>query len=180
MTDSQNQGALTDAGKIIERFGGIRPMASKMAVPVTTVQGWKKRDIIPENRREDVLKAAVVNNIDLSDLIDKKAANENTGSFGEAVSAAAAAVPARPRAGPEAKAAVPDDENGEIYDDTQLKTWIKSAQVRAVRTSMLVSVPVTALVTAAVIFILFPGQQRLTRLEQEVEQQKAYEKNVMP
>ena len=26
MSDSQNQGALRDAGKIIERFGGIRPM----------------------------------------------------------------------------------------------------------------------------------------------------------
>jgi hypothetical protein len=183
MTDTQDQGALTDAAKIIERFGGIRPMASKMAVPVTTVQGWKKRDIIPENRREDVLKAAVVNNIDLSDLIDKKPANENTGSFGEAVSAVTGAAPsasARPRAGPEAKAAAPDDESAEIYDDTQLKTWIKSAQARAVRTSMLVSVPVTALVTAAVIFVLFPGQQRLTQLEREVEQQQAYEKNLMP
>ncbi len=182
MTDSQNQGALTEAGKIIERFGGIRPMASKMAVPVTTVQGWKKRDIIPENRREDVLKAAVVNNIDLSDLIDKKPANENTGSFGETASGAVPSSPpvsVRPRADTEAKAAPADDE-GDLYDDTQLKTWIKTAQVRAVRTSMLISVPVTALVTAAVIFVLFPGQARLARLEREVEQQQAYEKNLMP
>jgi hypothetical protein len=43
---------------IIDRFGGIRPMATKLAVPVTTVQGWKKRGIIPQVRHADILTAA--------------------------------------------------------------------------------------------------------------------------
>ncbi len=60
--------SLKNASAIIERFGGIRPMAAKVGAPVTTVQGWKKRDVIPGSRRDDVLKAANENNIDISDL----------------------------------------------------------------------------------------------------------------
>ena len=60
--------SLPNARKIIARFGGIRPMATKLDAPVTTVQGWKKRDVIPAGRREEVLKAAKEHNIDLSDL----------------------------------------------------------------------------------------------------------------
>ncbi len=56
------------AEAIIERFGGIRPMAGKMGVPVTTVQGWKKRNLIPGNRRRDVLSAAEKHGVDLSGL----------------------------------------------------------------------------------------------------------------
>jgi len=44
--------------RIIERFGGIRPMAAKLDTPVTTVQGWKKRGIIPLTRHPDILAAA--------------------------------------------------------------------------------------------------------------------------
>jgi hypothetical protein len=43
---------------VIQRFGGIRPMAQKLGVPVSTVQGWKERGAIPANRREEVLAAA--------------------------------------------------------------------------------------------------------------------------
>jgi hypothetical protein len=51
------------AESIIDRFGGIRPMATKLAVPVTTVQGWKKRGIIPQVRHADILAAAARENI---------------------------------------------------------------------------------------------------------------------
>lgn len=76
MTDSNDQDIIDNAEGIIERFGGIRPMAGKMNVPVTTVQGWKKRNVIPGNRRREVMEAARSNNIDLSGLIEG-AANEN-------------------------------------------------------------------------------------------------------
>ncbi|MBK9586484.1 MAG: hypothetical protein KA099_07580 [Alphaproteobacteria bacterium] len=69
MTEPNKSESIKNAEKIIERFGGIRPMASKIGVPVTTVQGWKKRDAIPENRLQDILSAANQNGIDLSDLI---------------------------------------------------------------------------------------------------------------
>ncbi|MEI8395422.1 MAG: mitofilin family membrane protein [Rhodospirillaceae bacterium] len=44
--------------RLIQRFGGIRPMANKLEVPVTTVQGWKKRGAIPAARLNDVCDAA--------------------------------------------------------------------------------------------------------------------------
>jgi hypothetical protein len=44
--------------RIIDSFGGIRPMATKLSAPVTTVQGWKKRGIIPQARHADILAAA--------------------------------------------------------------------------------------------------------------------------
>jgi NAD(P)H-hydrate epimerase len=50
--------------KIIQRFGGIRPMARILTraagrrVPPTTVQGWAQRGIIPASRQGDVLAAA--------------------------------------------------------------------------------------------------------------------------
>lgn len=70
--------ALHNAAQIIERFGGIRPMAAKIDTPVTTVQGWKKRDVIPGARREQILSAAADNNIDLSDLTNgAPIANQN-------------------------------------------------------------------------------------------------------
>lgn len=168
MTDSQNQGALRDAGRIIERFGGIRPMASKMAVPVTTVQGWKKRDIIPENRREDVLRAAVVNNIDLSDLIEKQpAANENTGAP-SAQGAGETSAPL-PLDAPLRRPAEPDN-TPEVYDDSQLMAWIKRAEKRAVQKTALVAV---FLLSMLMIFVLFPGQRHIAQLEQQIRADEA-------
>ena len=60
---------LYNASEIIERFGGIRPMAAKIDTPVTTVQGWKKRDVIPAARRESILKAALDNDVNITDLV---------------------------------------------------------------------------------------------------------------
>jgi hypothetical protein len=78
MTDRQDQQALEDAEEIIRRFGGIRPMSHKIGIPVTTIQGWKKRNVIPGNRRNAVLAAAQNNNIDLSDILEHGIANENS------------------------------------------------------------------------------------------------------
>ncbi|MBP2295649.1 COG4223 family protein [Azospirillum rugosum] len=53
--------------RIIERFGGIRPMAHKLDIPVTTVQGWKKRGAIPLNRHADLRAAAAKHRIVLDE-----------------------------------------------------------------------------------------------------------------
>ncbi|HEY0837571.1 MAG TPA: hypothetical protein VGE72_26895, partial [Azospirillum sp.] len=53
--------------RIIERFGGIRPMAHKLDMPVTTVQGWKKRGAIPLSRHADLRAAAVKHGITLDE-----------------------------------------------------------------------------------------------------------------
>jgi hypothetical protein len=54
MADAQDH----PAGGIIDAFGGIRPMASKLDVPVSTVQGWKQRDSIPGARMDAIRSAA--------------------------------------------------------------------------------------------------------------------------
>lgn len=51
--------------EIIERFGGIRPMAAKLGVAVTTVQGWKERGHIPEGRLPQIIVAAAEIGVDL-------------------------------------------------------------------------------------------------------------------
>jgi len=53
--------------RIIERFGGIRPMAHKLDIPVTTVQGWKKRGAIPLARHADLRTAAAKHAIQLDE-----------------------------------------------------------------------------------------------------------------
>ncbi|MBK1697029.1 uroporphyrinogen-III synthase [Rhodovibrio salinarum] len=59
--DPSNNRALA----VIQRFGGIRPMATKLGVAVSTVQGWKNRGAIPESRHDEILAAAHANNINL-------------------------------------------------------------------------------------------------------------------
>ena len=58
--------------ELIRQFGGIRPMAAKLSVPVTTVQGWKSRGRIPMNRRQAILEAARSHNIDLSNIAKRE------------------------------------------------------------------------------------------------------------
>lgn len=71
MTHSQDAtgGTIGRAGEIINRFGGIRPMSAKTGIPVTTIQGWKQRDAIPANRRNELIDAANQHGINLSDML---------------------------------------------------------------------------------------------------------------
>ena len=65
---SSDQGSLAKASeRLIQRFGGIRPMANKLEVPVTTVQGWKKRGAIPATRIADLRLAAQRHGIKLDE-----------------------------------------------------------------------------------------------------------------
>jgi uroporphyrinogen-III synthase len=77
MTQTQNSDTLGNAEEIIERFGGIRPMSTKTNIPVTTIQGWKKRGAIPASRRDDLLNAARSHDVKLEDLVGKTGAPAN-------------------------------------------------------------------------------------------------------
>ena len=79
-----------DATAVVERFGGIRPMATKLGVPVTTVQGWKARGHIPENRFEAVRSAAAAHGVDLS----------SRGDSGDSTTAGTPAEPVEPSDAP--------------------------------------------------------------------------------
>ena len=76
---SRKKAGIKNASEIIERFGGIRPMAGKIDVAVTTVQGWKKRNTIPGARRKMILEAAQAHDIDLSDIL-AEASNDDQAS----------------------------------------------------------------------------------------------------
>ncbi len=43
---------------VIRKFGGIRPMAGKLEIAFTTVQGWKQRGHIPPSHHRRILDAA--------------------------------------------------------------------------------------------------------------------------
>jgi uroporphyrinogen-III synthase len=47
-----------NADLVIDGFGGLRPLAQRLGITASTVQGWKKRGTIPEARVESVLDAA--------------------------------------------------------------------------------------------------------------------------
>jgi hypothetical protein len=66
-------GGLNNVDKIIDQFGGMRPMARKVDVAVSTIQGWKKRDHIPSDRVAEVMSAARKYDVQISGV-----ANENT------------------------------------------------------------------------------------------------------
>ncbi|MCK6417621.1 MAG: hypothetical protein L6Q57_01615 [Alphaproteobacteria bacterium] len=58
-----------DVPALIEQFGGLRPMATKTGIPVTTIQGWKKRNAIPENRFVTLREAANQHGIALDEFL---------------------------------------------------------------------------------------------------------------
>lgn len=169
MTDEnvQDVGAIANAGDVIERFGGIRPMAAKMSVPVTTVQGWKKRNVIPGNRRNDVIRAAEANNINIADILEKGAANENGNTyesvFGSAMTAAA-------RSGDTFKheqAVAAGRMTMEQEEILALK--LKNFERRAVQKSVLASTILIVLTAAFASFLLWPSKARIDMHEQRLE-----------
>jgi hypothetical protein len=68
MSENSNS-VIGNASEIIERFGGIRPMSTKTGIPVTTIQGWKQRNAIPANRRNELIDAANQHGIMLGRLL---------------------------------------------------------------------------------------------------------------
>jgi len=62
-------GSTTPARQVIAAFGGIRPTAGKLDVPVSTVQGWKERGVIPESRHGEIRAAASAHGIALDDAV---------------------------------------------------------------------------------------------------------------
>ena len=90
------------AAPLIKQFGGIRPMANKLGVPVSTVQGWKQRDAIPASRLPEIEAAAKANAIVLEALIEAEQGDVSDADTAEARDTsggepAAPAVAAQPR-----------------------------------------------------------------------------------
>lgn len=68
------------AQPVIDAFGGLRPLANRLDITASTVQGWKKRGMIPEARADAVLAAAREDGIDISAFLtegQKRMTSEN-------------------------------------------------------------------------------------------------------
>jgi hypothetical protein len=175
--------AIENASEVIERFGGIRPMAKKIEVAVTTIQGWKKRDVIPGARRDLVVEAASRYNVDLSDILngtpgDQGIANENRQGTGAHVPRSLPQAPAAESTAPpvqappviraESPARVRDaqhDTGAEILAGLDQK--LLEVEKRAVRKSMRVDVLVIFVVACA--FAAFTAWLKPWSLQQDVQ-----------
>ncbi|MBL1148434.1 MAG: hypothetical protein HND56_00340 [Pseudomonadota bacterium] len=69
------------AEEIINRFGGIRPLAKKMGLTPSTVQGWKQRDSIPDNRLEQLTALAEDEGIDIYESAAEQQSGNETGNM---------------------------------------------------------------------------------------------------
>lgn len=147
---------IDNAEEVIERFGGIRPMATKMDVPVTTVQGWKKRNVIPGNRRGDVMNAAARNNIDVSDLLGAAPANGNDRPV-ERIRALQDGTPL-PRS------------VKEWNDHEELMAAIKTSQQKAITTSVWMAAALIIVAIGAGLFLLWPqAEEKIAAQGQQIE-----------
>ena len=200
MSKSDKQ-ALNNAGKIIERFGGIRPMAAKIDTPVTTVQGWKKRDVIPGTRRDQILAAASDNNIDLSDLSDgKDIANQNGQPAIETKTPVAiptvksgedAPSPSTPSS---STPSTPSTTQSQSQSHAELMAAIEQSGRKTMIGSVWIATGLILLTGAVAAFLLWPGvkksaqkieeqSQKLTSLETEVEdvnERASFYKSIVP
>lgn len=82
--------------KLINRFGGMRPMSRKIDVTVSTIQGWKKRDFIPADRLDNIVRAARTHGISLKGF-DISNAQDDTESTSATTTQSA---PERPSSSP--------------------------------------------------------------------------------
>lgn len=164
--------ALKNASAIIERFGGIRPMAAKIGAPVTTVQGWKKRDVIPGARRGDVIKAANDNGIDIADLLDGSASVASPSPFMTPSSAAPAGDEPRITIEPIIKPQVkPMPSSFQSKIDTtheELMSAIALGQKKAVNASLWSTAIFVVLVGAGVAFVAWPSAKKIEKHEAQL------------
>ena len=97
--DDSEAPPLGSAQAVINAFGGIRPAATKLGLAVSTVQGWKERNAIPEARHGQIRAAAAAHGIDLDQLPETPAAEPEILSPSTAVEPVPLATPQASPAG---------------------------------------------------------------------------------
>jgi hypothetical protein len=164
------------ATKVIEKFGGIRPMAQKLDVPVTTVQGWKKRNNIPENRVDQILKAAKEHNISLDNLT---ASNANTNDKDAASNTGASVRPEKKADSPvEASLKDKDGRMEQMYEGEEAVAFAKNMHTRNMRNGLLGGTAlVVSLIALAGVYFATPEQTNngaeqdaLAQFEQQLDE----------
>jgi len=164
---SKDDSVIPNAAAIIEKFGGIRPMAAKTGVPVTTVQGWKKRNVIPSNRRDDIARAAASHDIQLGALLGNPPVNQNPipAFTPPPVANKPFSAVLNETTKTQTKAQETKHDNAVrsgMATDEILKS-IKKSETRAVQKSSLVSILVITGITAFTGFMLWPAQHDIAQ-----------------
>lgn len=152
--------AIHNAEAVIERFGGIRPMAAKTNIPVTTVQGWKKRNTIPGNRRSDVVNAARVHGVRLDDLLTQPGAPV----------AATSPMPVAPPA-PISNPVPPPQQAPSLTREAMMKEIQKSqneAEARAIRKSVVACAALLGVFAVIGGMVVAVGKQKIQIQEQQI------------
>lgn len=177
--------SLKNASVIIERFGGIRPMAAKVGAPVTTVQGWKKRDVIPGSRRDDVLRAANENNIDIKDLLQSNApssaifipqnikeddAQESSFADGSERNDDDVKITVEPLKRPQPKPLPASFSTPVDSTHEELMAAIALGQKKAMRNSFITMLMFTAVLGGAGAFLLWPSAKKIQQHEGQIAQ----------
>lgn len=122
MSDSDSNGAPVDpalhpAQAVIQVFGGIRPMAHKLGIAVSTVQGWKERGTIPRSRHGEIQAAAASAGLALDPAL-LAASDQTQAPTIEGVGAPVAEPPA------EAPAAADDPAPQALHPDRRPPGWL--------------------------------------------------------
>ncbi len=166
---------IENAHDIIEAFGGIRPMATKTGIAVTTVQGWKKRNVIPGTRRDALLVAAKEHNVDLQSFLDdapKVVIQENEGVEAEQDSDSIVEFDIPSSLNVKAEQRVTDSSPIPASSYTELSV---ESERRAITKSVAIAACLLLLVLGAFAVVLWPKYEelgereaRLNSLEQEL------------
>lgn len=181
---SKSNKNIENAEEIIERFGGIRPMAHKIDVPVTTVQGWKKRNVIPGTRRALIMEAANANNIDLSDVLDGPSAKpvSDVREFPRRDIPMAGAAPSNDKGSAVEKTEIRAEKYEPlegIGSSSDIMAEIEASEKKAVRNSIWASSVLIALVIIGGGVLLWPGASAVkTQLSSHGEQIDVLEEDV--
>lgn len=174
---TKNTKSIEKATEIIERFGGIRPMSNKTDIPVTTIQGWKKRNSIPSGRLDEILSAAKNHNVDLSDLTDQVSANQNEKPAAAKQQAKHVATSSPSTNKDEIlldKKAIPQMSN---HDSIEGK--LAEMESKAVTKSVLISSGIFAVIVLGAAALLWPkAEQANSQIEQNAQQIAAVEEEV--
>lgn len=187
MTQSSNikqNASPNKAAIVIDRFGGIRPMAKKMDVAVTTVQGWKKRGSIPKRRWPQLMDVAKEYDVDLTDIVKDKAnqnaAHQTASPPEDKVNSAGplkaerqasrlnaekttSTLSASPRA-TRMRISVPDDNEGDIMEKWNEK--LLEAQYKAIAKSTWITVFIVLSVLISVAVFLFPYNNEIRTIRE--------------
>ena len=169
MANNNNDQSLINAVEVIERFGGLRPMSTKTNIPVTTIQGWKKRNAIPVTRTDEILKAAREHDVDLSGLVsggDAAAVSAKLAKVEAAKSAAPANVATPPADVSEAKIDMADDygrddapaflggEESNTPDDKDFTAVLAKVEKKAMGRSAFLTIGILAIALGGVAWAL--------------------------